>query len=170
MEPKTLLTETERALIRKSIKNSALGLLRSGLRILKESISAQKQVNKPATGEKGKKASGMLMVKGTLYMWMRNANHDGQYAQLAWSRDHGKSWQFSQWQFPESFGCPTFLNFGKNYTNARDGYVYVYSQDETDAYKAADHMVMARVPVEKIGQLDAYACSRTTSSPRASAC
>ena len=32
-------------------------------------------------GAKGKKASGMLMVDGVLYMWVRNAGN----SQLAWS-------------------------------------------------------------------------------------
>jgi len=33
-------------------------------------------------GAKGKKASGMLMVEGVLYMWVRNANNDGKYCTL----------------------------------------------------------------------------------------
>ena len=28
--------------------------------------------------------------------------------------------------FTTSFGYPTFLNFGQNYADARDTYVYVY--------------------------------------------
>ncbi|MFQ5584320.1 MAG: hypothetical protein ACE5GL_07795, partial [Calditrichia bacterium] len=39
-------------------------------------------------GRTGKKASGMLMVDGVLYMWVRNANNNGQQSQLAWSSDH----------------------------------------------------------------------------------
>ena len=45
-----------------------------------------------------------------------------------------------------SFGWPTFLNFGKDYAGARDGYVYVYSPDGDNAYRAADRMVLASVP------------------------
>ena len=48
--------------------------------------------------------------------------------------------------FRASFGCPTFLNFGKDYAGARDEYVYVYSPDGDSAYEAADRMVLARVP------------------------
>ncbi|HVZ24950.1 MAG TPA: DUF4185 domain-containing protein, partial [Sediminibacterium sp.] len=107
-------------------------------------------------GRTGKKASGILMVKGILYLWLRNANHDGKQSQLAWSDDHGKTWQYCSWNFPESFGCPAFLNFGKNYHQARDGYVYLYSHDENDAYKIADQMVMARVPINRIRQEEAY--------------
>lgn len=107
-------------------------------------------------GEKGKKASGMLMVNGVLYMLVRNVDHAGNYSQLAWSGDHGKTWTYSKWQFTESFGCPTFLNFGKNYQGARDQYVYIYSQDEKNAYKTADRMVLARVPKDRIKQRKAY--------------
>ena len=30
---------------------------------------------------------------------------------------------WSGWRFEMSFGGPTFLNFGKDYAGARDGYV-----------------------------------------------
>jgi CubicO group peptidase (beta-lactamase class C family) len=107
-------------------------------------------------GRYGKKASGMLMVDGILYMMIRNANQDGEHSQLAWSGDKGESWTFSDWMFTEGFGCPTFLNFGKNYHGARDEYVYLYSQDNTSAYKTSDRMVMARVPKSKIKDREAY--------------
>lgn len=108
-------------------------------------------------GRAGIKASGMLMVGGVLYMLVRNADHDGRYARLAWSSDHGKSWAYSPWRFTRSFGCPTFLNFGKNYAGARDQYVYIYSPDETDAYKPADRMMLARVHRDSLRRRDAYA-------------
>lgn len=108
------------------------------------------------SGRNGKKASGMLMVDGVLYMWLRNANEAGEHSQLAWSENYGKTWAFSNWKLTESFGYPTFLNFGKNYQGARDEYVYVYSHDNKDAYKPADHMVLARVPKGKIKQRNEY--------------
>lgn len=103
-------------------------------------------------GAHGKKASGMLMVDGVLYMWVRNANN----AQLAWSKDKGKNWSWSDWKWTESFGCPTFLNYGQNYADARDDFVYVYSLDGDSAYLPADRMVMARVPKTKIRNREAY--------------
>ncbi len=103
-------------------------------------------------GKTGRKASGMLMVDGVLYMWVRNAGN----SQLAWSGDHGKTWTWSRWKFTTSFGYPTFLNFGRNYQGARDGYVYVYSHDNDSAYAPADRMVLARVPKGRIGDRDAY--------------
>ena len=107
-------------------------------------------------GPSGRKASGMLMVDGVLYMWVRNANRKGQHSHLGWSTDHAKTWTWADWQF-EEFGYCTFLNFGRNYEGARDEYVYVYSHDDPSAYVGADRMILARVPKDKIAQRAAYA-------------
>ncbi|MBM3333330.1 DUF4185 domain-containing protein, partial [Candidatus Sumerlaeota bacterium] len=103
-------------------------------------------------GKDGKKASGMLMVDGILYMWVRNAGN----SQLAWSTDHARTWKWCDWKFTTSFGCPTFLNFGKNYVGARDECVYIYSHDSDSAYTAADRMVLARVKKDQILNRDSY--------------
>ncbi len=97
-------------------------------------------------GEYGEKASGMLMVGGTLYMLVRNAGN----SRLMWSEDHGETWEQADWKFDVSFGCPTFLNYGKNYKGAPDNYVYMYSPDDETAYKNTDRFVMARVPKDQI--------------------
>lgn len=103
-------------------------------------------------GARGKKASGMLMVDGVLYMWVRNADN----AQLAWSTDRAATWAWSDWRFTTGFGAPTFLNFGRNYEGARDGFVYVFSHDADSAYAPADRMVLARVPKDRIRERAAY--------------
>lgn len=103
-------------------------------------------------GKRGKKASGMLMVDGVLYMWVRNAAN----SQLAWSTDDANAWTWADWRFTTSFGCPTFLNFGKAYAGARDDYVYVYSHDSDTAYEPADRMVLARVPKTRVKDRGAY--------------
>jgi hypothetical protein len=100
----------------------------------------------------GRKASGMLMVDGVLYILVRNADN----SQLGWSNNYGQSWQWTDWRFTQSFGCPTFLNFGKNYAEARDDYVYIYSLDSDSAYLPADHMVMARVAKDRLRDREAY--------------
>ncbi len=104
-------------------------------------------------GAHGTKASGMLSVDGVLYMWMRNSGN----SQLAWSRDHCKTWEWGfKFNEDESMGCPAFLNFGKDYQGARDGYVYIYSQDGPSAYEDYDRVVLARVPKNKITERDSY--------------
>ncbi len=102
-------------------------------------------------GPKGAKASGMLMVDGRLYMWVRNTGN----SQLVWSKDRGATWTWG-FKFTESFGCPAFLNYGKNYEGARDSFVYTYSSDGPSAYVSYDTVVLARVPKDKITQRAAY--------------
>jgi CubicO group peptidase (beta-lactamase class C family) len=102
-------------------------------------------------GAKGAKASGMLMVDGVLYMWVRNTGN----SQLAWSEDHGRTWQWG-FRFTTSFATPAFLNFGRNYAGARDGFVYTYSQDGPSAYESNDALVLARVPKARIRDREAY--------------
>jgi hypothetical protein len=103
-------------------------------------------------GVKGRKASGLLCVKGVPYLWARNATN----AQLAWSTNHGRTWTWADWKFSESFGCPAFVNFGRDYEGNRDGFVYVVSPDADDAYSAVDRFVIARVPVNRIRERSAY--------------
>ncbi len=93
----------------------------------------------------------MLMVDGTLYMFVRNTKN----ATLAWSADHGVTWTWG-FTFDTSFGCPALLNYGRNYAGARDDYVYIYSQDGPGAYEPYDGVVMARVPKSRIGERAAY--------------
>lgn len=102
-------------------------------------------------GPAGAKASGLLMVDGTLYMWTRNPRN----AQLAWSDDHARTWHW-EFRLEESFGSPAFLQFGKNYAGARDSFVYTYSQDGPSAYEPSDGLVLARVPKGRILQREAY--------------
>ncbi|MDT8302461.1 MAG: serine hydrolase [Sedimentisphaerales bacterium] len=103
-------------------------------------------------GAEGAKASGIICIDSVLYMFVRNTGN----SQVAWSEDHGKSWEWCDWKFRTSFGAPTFLNFGRNYSGARDDFVYIYSHDSDSAYEPADRMVMARVPKNHIRRRDAY--------------
>jgi CubicO group peptidase (beta-lactamase class C family) len=103
-------------------------------------------------GAEGKKASGMLMVNGVLYLWARNAGN----SQLAWSTDYASTWTWSDWKFTTGFGHPAFLNFGKNYAGARDNYVYVYSPDHDSAYASASRMALARIPKDRIRDRAGY--------------
>ncbi len=103
-------------------------------------------------GPSGEKASGLLMVDGVLYLWARNAGN----SRLAVSSDHAQTWSWCDWRFTTSFGCPTFLNFGRNYAGARDEFVYIVSPDGVSAYRPADRMVLARVPKTRIADRAAY--------------
>ena len=103
-------------------------------------------------GASGPKASGLLAVGDRLYILVRNRSN----AQLAWSDDQGQSWSWATWRFRTSFGCPTFLQFGRGYTGARDDYIYVYSPDTDSAYRRAHRVVLARVHRDRLTDQDAY--------------
>jgi len=102
-------------------------------------------------GKFGPKASGLLSLNGILYMWVRNTGN----ATLVWSPDHSKTWHWG-FRFHTSFGCPTFLNFGKKYQGASDDYVYIYSQDGPSAYESYDQIVLARVPRSNVTDQSDY--------------
>jgi hypothetical protein len=89
--------------------------------------------NPEAPADFNGKSNGLISIDGVLYLhvieegkWLR--------AKIGRSTDHGKTWTFNSstgWDFAEpdgAFSDLTFLNFGKDYQGARDGYVYVYSQ------------------------------------------
>jgi hypothetical protein len=103
-------------------------------------------------GADSPKASGMICVRGILYMLVRNVGN----SQVVWSDDHGGSWHWCDWKFETSFGAPTFLNFGRNNAGRRGDFVYVYSHDNGSAYVPADRMVLARVPLDRIRDRKAY--------------
>jgi len=105
-------------------------------------------------GKFGPKASGMLMVDGTLFMLVRNVGN----SQLAWSEDQGVTWQWAHWKFTSGMGCPTFLNYGKNYTGARDNYVYIYATDTENAYQSGDAVILARVHKTHLRDREKYTC------------
>jgi hypothetical protein len=108
-------------------------------------------------GETGPKASGMLCVQGILYLLVRNVGN----AQVVWSDDRATTWHWCDWKFKTSFGAPTFLNFGRDYAERRDNYVYIYSHDSDSAYVPANRMVLARVPLDQVRVRAAYEFFRT---------
>ncbi len=123
-------------------------------------LNIRSEAENPGYGKKGKKASSMLMVDSELFMWVRNAVNNGHHSQLVWSTDYAKNWQWCNWKF-EELGHPVFINFGKNYSGARDSYVYVVSHDNPSAYEVADRFILARVPKDRIGENSAMSFSRS---------
>ena len=118
-------------------------------------VNIRSEIEQLGAGPRGRKSSGMLMVDGTLYMLLRNADRQGRQSQLAWSRDHGKTWTQADWRF-DTFGYPTFLNFGQNYAGTPDEFVYVVSHDNSSAYEPADRFILMRVPKDRIPERNAY--------------
>lgn len=108
-------------------------------------------VERTGDGAKSPKASGILMVDAVLYLWVRNVAN----AQLLWSQDRGKTWRWG-FKMEAGFGSPAFLNFGRNYAGARDGFVYTYSQDGPSAYESDNGLVLARVAKDRIRERGAW--------------
>ncbi|MFQ5963567.1 MAG: hypothetical protein ACE5KZ_04705 [Candidatus Scalinduaceae bacterium] len=66
------------------------------------------------------------VISGVLYMWVMPENVRGGHCQLYYSRNYAQEWNEAEWKFMEddrAFTVNTFLNFGKDYKGARDGYV-----------------------------------------------
>jgi CubicO group peptidase (beta-lactamase class C family) len=102
-------------------------------------------------GARSPKASGILMIEGVLYLWVRNVGNSALWR----SKDHGKTWE-QGFRFDTSFGSPTFVNFGRNYAGARDGFVYTVSQDGASAYDSDNRLVLARAPKARLMERDAW--------------
>jgi hypothetical protein len=130
-------------------------------------------------GGSGPKPSGLISVKGVLYLAFQNAtgrgdanlggNRNVSYtmgnyghgydAQIIASSDFGRTWkpsfrELKQTMFPgRIFGAPAFINFGKDNEGARDGFVYAISGEGWDN---GDHCRLGRVPADKILQTEAW--------------
>jgi CubicO group peptidase (beta-lactamase class C family) len=116
-----------------------------------QGVNLRSDGERTGDGPKSPKASGILMVDGVLYLWVRNVGN----AQLLWSQDRGKTWQWG-FKMEAGFGSPVFLNFGQNYAGARDGFVYTYSQDGPSAYESDNTLMLARAPKGRIRDRDAW--------------
>ncbi|HWB99497.1 MAG TPA: DUF4185 domain-containing protein, partial [Bryobacteraceae bacterium] len=109
-------------------------------------------------GEQQIRPTGMLMTGSTLYLFVRNyaAGGDRRHVRLGWSHDHARHWTWADWHFSRTFGCPEFVQYGRNNAGARDRYVYIISQDNDDARDYDTHAVLARVPRERLSDRGAY--------------
>jgi CubicO group peptidase (beta-lactamase class C family) len=114
-------------------------------------VNLRSDAERTGNGANSPKASGILMVKGILYLWARNTGN----AQLLWSRDRGRTWEWG-FRMSAGFGSPAFLNFGRNNAGARDGFVYTYSQDGPSAYESDNSLLLARVPKNRIREREAW--------------
>jgi hypothetical protein len=116
----------------------------------------------PATFEG--KSYGILALQGRLYKWVSPGSNSHNYreARLAVSEDNGASWKTEDWAFIEEdkIVLPTFLQFGKDYSGARDDYVYVYAIRLQDARRLQvqkpGKIDLMRVPLRSLRQKEAY--------------
>lgn len=115
------------------------------------------------------KSYGIVCVDNVLFMWVGMFETDvDQFREvkIAWSKDHGATWEFTDWSFTREEGVmmPTVCNYGKNYEGATDEFVYSYlirfqSYEGPDDYSDKVDWLncqkpglidLARVPKDKI--------------------
>ncbi|HOU14656.1 MAG TPA: hypothetical protein PKZ84_16235 [Anaerolineae bacterium] len=112
----------------------------------------------------GVKPAGVLSLNGVLYMAVELHNYgdnpafNRQHNLSAWiitSLDYGKTWNLEATPtdfFTHRLASPHFLQFGKDYAGARDGYIYTYfpgaSDDDGGAsyWENGDYILLGRVP------------------------
>src|SRR4029077_5605632 len=93
----------------------------------------------------------ILMIGGVQYQWLGNVGN----SLLCQSRDHRQRWEVG-FKMDTSFASPAFLNFGRNYAGARDGFVYTYSQDGPSAYQSDNGLLLAPVAKHRISDATAW--------------
>ena len=106
-------------------------------------------------GPNGEKACGLLMLNETLYMWVRNSDRRGNGSRLAWSKNEGLHFSWCDWSFPE-LGHVAVVQYGMNYKDARDSFVYMISHNNPSAYKNADYFVLLRAPKDSLLDRSSY--------------
>lgn len=112
------------------------------------------------------KSLGIVSVDGALYMFRNgqgSTNGAFDQTELYTSNNHGSSWSYTgvKWTFGSKTGfySPTFLQFGKDYQGARDGYVYIYAnENKSDEWNVQfpGEITLIRVPRGQLAQQSAY--------------
>lgn len=117
------------------------------------------------------KPAGVICLDGQLYMTVSSMNYGEEahyYRQrypnswIVTSDDYGVTWDIYATPytfFSGGFRGATFVQFGKNYSGARDNFVYAVSpcsQNGESYWENADGLIMGRVLKEKILEIEAW--------------
>jgi len=112
-------------------------------------------------GNGGKSNGGIISIQGILYAYIQKQG-TWEKCNLWLSNDHGVTWSDLGTIFNEPeklFADPAVINFGKDYSGARDRYVYLYGHDDNNIY-------LARVDKDSLAQRNMYKFfSGTPSNP-----
>jgi len=113
------------------------------------------------------KGTGILSVDGILYMWVAGpASTTIPETQLAVSRDHSCTWQRADWLWTmhDRLFAGTFINAGRDYADAPDGYVYACftrldvlpTEPRSWIHEVPGRVDLARVPKDRILEQSAW--------------
>jgi hypothetical protein len=110
------------------------------------------------------KANGLICIDGVLYMAVSQHSGATEYGDLVQrtydasiikSIDHGKTWSCKRRDamFPSPrFSTPFFVQFGQDYRDAMDDFVYAVSGT---SWNNGNYLTLGRVPKASIGELNA---------------
>jgi Domain of unknown function (DUF4185)/Secretion system C-terminal sorting domain len=102
------------------------------------------------------KSRGIICIGGVLFMWVGPGSLPVEFneSRLYTSTDHGATWvKNTSWAFfkSDSIIMPCFLQFGKNFANARDNYTYIYApRYVNDVSQIPGKIDLMRVPKTQI--------------------
>ena len=114
------------------------------------------------------KSWAMVCVDGILYMWVSKGSGLQEMqaeARLYRSKDHGATWQPASWAFTreQDLTIPTICQFGQDYADARDEYVYHYflspsaaGATTAGALQNSGAIYLARSPRHQVMDRSAY--------------
>lgn len=117
------------------------------------------------------KPSGVISIDGILYLSVSTGNYGEEkywYRQRyinSWiitSSDYGKTWNreaTDQYFFTGQLAGSSFLQFGMDYTDAKDEFVYTYfptSEERISFWENGDYMILGRVHKKNILIRDAW--------------
>jgi hypothetical protein len=110
------------------------------------------------------KSYGIISIRSVLYMWVSPGSDINNYSQtrLYYSTNHGASWTASTvvWTQSQGVALPAILQFGQDYSGARDSFAYFYFINLKNVgglgIQIPGEIVLARVPIDNILQQGSY--------------
>lgn len=123
------------------------------------------------------KTYALVSIGGALYLWRAPGSDTSNldYQRLFKSTDHGANWTDTGVEFTyatHGIGLFGFLQYGKDYQGARDGYVYIYAtvfKNYAWGTQSPGELVLLRAPrtgLEDASQYQFYAGMASPGTPR----
>ena len=112
------------------------------------------------------KSHGIISIDGILYMWRSNVQEQNymfnRHHELYRSTTHAASWELTEVIFDfqkRQFFAPTFLQYGKDYADAKDEFVYIYAPEaRNDVWdvQIPGEISLFRVKKSQLVEMDAF--------------
>ena len=134
-------------------------------------VDPKKYCRPPSHPTHGIKPSGLLFLDAVMYLAVEAMNYGDNpvfnrqrniHGWIITSRDYGKTWDVEATPvdfFTGRLSSAHFLQFGKAYAGARDGFVYAYfpaGEDGNSYWENGDGLLLGRVPRERVLEREAW--------------